>query len=195
MRILLAAAILSAAAPAFAATGQFSVAPQDAPRSVILIAGGESCAGDAASAHAALAAQAGRPVGVIAADAGCGAARALAPGADIALAQDAAALGADPNAFLSGARDTGIVVWDMAAWERLNLSGRRVLGLFEDAPAAAMIRAATAHLSRDGAGYFLLVQADALDGPALDALAAARAAGAEIMGAPMLRHADFSALD
>src|SRR5690606_13024209 len=147
--------------------------------------------GDAASAQAALAAQAGRPVGVVAADAGCGAARALmARGPEIALAANAAALGADPNAFLSGNRETGIFVWDMAAWERLNLSGRRVLGVFEDAPAAAMIRAATAHLSRDGAGYFLLVQADALDSAALDALGAARTAGAEIIGAPLVRNTD-----
>jgi hypothetical protein len=191
-RILAACAALCAT-PAFAATVPFTVGAEDSPRGVILVTNsGAGCAANAATATA-LAAQAGRAIGVVAETSGCAAAEMMmtldaAPA--LAFAADARALGpaGEPNAFLARNRADGVYVWSMEAYRRLALpASRQVLGVFEGESQAALIGAALERLSQQEEGYFLLVQAQSLDAATIHALEAARADGATVI-APALIH-------
>jgi len=188
-RILALCAVLASAAPALAATGPFTVLEQDNPgRNVILVTGeADSCADVPAAAQAALAAQSGRAIGVVATDAACGAAASIMDSApDLAFADSAQTLGAEPNEFLAQNRSRGIYVWSLDAYRRLDLSQRQVLGVFADESPAAMIEAALHALSQDDDGYFLLVQASQLDEAARAALEGAQRNGASIIGPDLI---------
>lgn len=193
------AASLAAAVPAAAATGPFTVESATRPQNTILVVdAGSACAAADAAVQAALAAQAGRAVGVVADASACPAARAVmeldaAPA--LAFAADEQALGprGEPNSFLARNRAAGIYVWSMDAYRRLPLDpSRQVLGVFADETPAAMIEAALDRLSDHAGGYFLLVQADALDDAALAALAEAQDRGAAVIAPGLLREASVS---
>jgi alkaline phosphatase len=188
-RILALCAVLASAAPASAATGPFTVLEQDNPaRDIILVVGeADSCAEIPAAFQAALAAQSGRAIGIVATDAACGAAASIMDSApDLAFADSAQSLGAEPNEFLAQNRSRGIYVWSLDTYRRLDLSQRQVLGVFAGETQAAMIEAALHGLSRDGDGYFLLVQTNQLDEAARAALEGAQRNGASIIGPDLI---------